>query len=284
MARMGDEPARLLREWLGRRLDAEAIGWLDGACGKIAGGAPERVFFVSFSGAVRRTGKDDLKLSPADLEAARSARPGWDPSGWSCDQAARAAVVLALPSSDADAWRGTLEKTFRNADLGEAVALYQTLPLMPHPEAFVASAAEGVRSNIRAVFEAIAHRNPYPAERFSPEAWNQMVLKALFIGSRLAPIQRLDERANPELMTMLIDYAHERWAAERPVSPELWRCVGPYADARAVADLEKVLRGGEEPERRAAALALAACSRPEARALLAAHQELDPGKLSWEDF
>lgn len=281
---MSDGPVRLLRAWLGRILDGEALGWLDGACVRIAEGAPERVFFVSFSGALRRTGKDDLGLSSGDLGAARDARPGWDPSGWSCDQAARVAMVLALPSSDAEAWRGTLEKTFRSADLGETVALYQALPLMPHPEAVLSRAAEGVRSNIRAVFESIAHRNPYPAERFSGEAWNQMVLKALFIGSRLAPIQRLDERANPDLMSMLVDYAHERWAAGRPVSPELWRCVGPFADARAVEDLGKVLREGGEQECRAAALALAACPRPEARDLLAAHSELSPEKFSWEDF
>lgn len=71
-----------------------------------------------------------------------------------------------------------------------------------------------------------------------------MVLKALFIGSRLAPIKGLDERANPELAQILREYAHERWSAGRPVNPELWRCVGPFAtSADALADLERRARG-----------------------------------------
>ena len=97
---------------------------------------------------------------------------------------------------------------------------------------------------MRAVFEAVAHRSPYPKEQFAENRWNHMVLKALFVGSALHPIQGLEERANPTLARMLCDYAHERWAAGRPVSPELWRCVGPHADAEALADLQRVLATG----------------------------------------
>jgi hypothetical protein len=100
-----------------------------------------------------------------------------------------------------------------------------------------------VRSAVKPVFEAVAHRSPYPSEFLDEPAWNQMVLKALFIGSELAPLQGLDERANPELAEVLLDYAHERWAAGRPVSPELWRCVGPFAQERALEDLERVVAG-----------------------------------------
>ena len=66
---------------------------------------------------------------------------------------------------------------------------------------------------MRAVFEAVAHRSPYPREQFAENRWNHMVLKALFVGSALHPIQGLEERANPALARMLCDYAHERWAA-----------------------------------------------------------------------
>jgi hypothetical protein len=118
------------------------------------------------------------------------------------------------------------------------------------------------------VFEAIAHRNPYPKEEFDENAWNHMVLKALFIGSQLDPIQGLDKRGNPSLMRMLCDYAHERWAAERPVTPELWRCVGPFADEAALSDLERVLTTGSAAERQAAALALSASPSGRAREIL----------------
>jgi hypothetical protein len=130
-----------------------------------------------------------------------------------------------------------------------------------------------------------------PAEalaRLDEAAWNQMVLKALFIGAPLWPIQRLDERANPSLARMLCDYAHERWAAHRPVSPELWRGVGRHADAQALHDLKRVLETGTDLERRAGALAFADCPAPEAAAVLSAWPaltaEIGSGRLTWNDI
>ena len=102
-----------------------------------------------------------------------------------------------------------------------------------------------------------------------------MVLKSLFVGVSLDPIIDLDERSNPKLMSMLIDYAHERWSANRQVHPELWRPVGPYADERAMSDLKRVLDEGTELEQQAAALALSSCPSAEAKDILGAHPELE---------
>ena len=99
------------------------------------------------------------------------------------------------------------------------------------------------------------------------------------------PIQELEKRANPALMRMLCDYAHERWAAGRPISPELWRCVGRYADIAALADLERVLNTGTAAEREAAALALGDSPEMAAQALLQRHPDLAAavagGKINW---
>mgnify|MGYP001160457972 FL=1 len=277
-------PVTLLCKWLEQRLPPESAAWFSEQFQKLQKGAPERDLYIALGYAIRKLGKADLALGPAELDEAQSVRPGWNPGDWSIDQAARLAFVLA-DGLDGQAFKNRIEQLFRTADIGELITFYRGLPLYPNPELHVAQAREGTRSAMQPIFEAVAHRNPYPKEQFDENAWNHMVLKALFIGSRLDPIDGLDERANPRLMRMLCDYAHERWAAGRPVSPELWRCVGPHADANAVADLERVLTTGNAVERQAAALALAAAPIPSAGEVLAKNPELaraaKAGELSW---
>ena len=55
-----------------------------------------------------------------------------------------------------------------------------------------------------------------------------MILKAIFVGSSLAQVQGLNRRANLALAQMLVDYAQERQAANRPITPELWQLVKPF--------------------------------------------------------
>jgi hypothetical protein len=274
----------LLFAWLGRQLPEPARLWLDEQLGKLTGEVRDRDLYIALGLVPRKLGKADLDLSEADLEAAGRVRPGWDPRGWSVDQAARIVILLHAGGTGA-VFAQRFTQLCRTADVAEAIAFYRGLPLYPDPERLEAQAAEGTRTNMRAVFEAVAHRSPYPKEQFAENRWNHMVLKALFVGSALHPIQGLDERANPPLARMLCDYAHERWAAGRPVSPELWRCVGRHADAEALADLQRVLASGSAAERKAAALALAACPEPGARELIAAAPDLaagiERGELSW---
>jgi hypothetical protein len=190
----------------------------------------------------------------------------------------RIVLVTAWPSLDPDAYVATLEKIFQSADLGELVALYQALPVLPHPRAHVRRCAEGVRTTMTDVFKAVAHHNPYPSEHLDEGAWNQMVLKALFVGVPLYPIFGLDARANAPLARMLVDYAKERWAAKRDVSPELWRCVGLCADDQGLEAMGKVLKEGGAGDRRAVALALRVSPHAGAKALLARSPvELPPG-------
>jgi hypothetical protein len=277
-------PQSHLHTWLHRQLPAAAQAWLDEQLEKLTGEVRDRDLYVALGLVPRKLGKADLDLKQDDLEAARQARPGWDPRGWSIDQAARILLLLHAGGTGAT-FAQRFTQLCRTADVAEAIAFYRGLPLYPDPERLEAQAAEGTRTNMRAVFEAVAHRSPYPKEQFAENRWNHVVLKALFVGSALHPIQGLDERANPTLARMLCDYAHERWAAGRPVSPELWRCVGPHADAEALADLQRVLATGSAVERKAAALALAACPDPKANQLLRSAPDLaapiERGELSW---
>ena len=273
-------PVDLLQTWVARQAGDAADWFADGMNGLTQGG-PERALHIVLGFAPRRLGKADLQLSAADLAAADAAYPGWDPSGWSIDGAARVAALLAYKGNRPFA--ETFKDLRRTSDVAEMIALYRGLPLYPDADALHFEVGEGLRSNLKPVFEAIAHNNPFPRDHFDDHRWNHMVLKALFVGSELAPITGLDDRANPELARILRDYAHERWAADRPVSPELWRCVGPFADADALADLKRALDEGGAG-RKGAALALAASPHPDAAALLQGTAEaaaIADGALTW---
>jgi len=274
-----------LLTWLERRLPPDAMAWLHERCRALAAGAPDKDLFLAFSAASRHTGKAELALAAPELKEASNLRDGWDPRSWTADQAGRVALLLHLPPADEARYLGAVDRLFGAADLGEQVALFKALPLLAFPEAHRARCAEGIRTNITDVLTAVAHRNPYPAEQLDEIGWHQVVLKALFVGVPLDPIVGLDRRATPELARMLCDYAHERWAAHRPVSPELWRCVGPHADDEALGDLERVLSDkGDPASQRAATLALRACPHPEAAVLLAKYPVDLPSSFDWSQL
>ena len=280
-------PSALLGRWLAERLSPGPAAWLETVAGRVRAAAGDRELYLAIGEVSRRVGREPLSITAAELREAQASRPGWDPRDWTRDQAARVRLLLES-TADGELLARRLDTLCSAADVGELVAFYRGLPLYPDPARHVLRAAEGVRSNMRVVFEAVAHRNPYPAEQFSQAAWNQMVLKALFVGTRLDLIAGLDTRANPALARMLTDYAHERWAASRAVSPELWRCVGPFACGAVLDDFRRLLERGSDAERRAAALALADAKDDDARRLLESHAELAAaaraGRLDWESL
>ena len=216
MDQRSDVPG-ILRFCLAGQADT-GLAWLDKTMGDLAAGAPDRALFTAFAAAPREVGRDELPVHAL-------------PSGpvvWTRDQAARIMLLLAWPH-DAG-FVSALDRLFVAADLAELVCLYQALSLLPFPERHVMRAAEGVRSNMLPVFQAIAVGNPYPSAWFDEGAWNQMVVKAVFVGCSLHGIVGLDRRANPALARMLVDYARERRAAGRTVTPDLWRPVGPFVE------------------------------------------------------
>jgi hypothetical protein len=269
--------AAVLRKWLSSRLDAAALAWLDDRLAAVAAG-DRKALYLAFGLTVRKTGKADLNLNDVELAEAAAVRPGWNPHGWTVDQAARVLFVLRYPAVDERAFVETLDQLFAAGEVHELVALYQGLPLYPHQAALALRCAEGQRSNIRTVFTALAHRNPFPSEQLTDDPWNQLILKCQFVGVPLDPVVGIDQRCNPKLAKMLSDFAHERWAAKRPVSPELWRCVAPFADDAMLADLRRVLTTGTDVERAAATLALRSCPHPQAAALL---MEAPPLATEW---
>lgn len=281
---MNDAANILIREWLASRSSGEARSWLYGQIEKVLADQGDRALQIAFGLIPRRLGKASMNLTAEELDSARTAVDGWSPLSWTVADAARALLLSSLPGRNPD-FAPRFRALCATAEVSESISLYRGLPLYPEPESLESQVGEGLRSNMRDVFEAIAHHNPYPRQYFDTHRWNHMVLKALFVGSALAPIQGLDARANAELARIMLDFAHERRAAGRPIPHEIWRCVGPFAQGEALADLERVLTNGGPIERKAAALALAASPDPAAPAILAGAADLAAdiahGRLAW---
>lgn len=281
---MSESAKILLRDALFRRLDNSARAWLESQISLLATDRGEPALSIAFGLVPRRLGKGMMDLTPEEAAAAESCIAGWTPADWSLVDAGRVLLLSGLSGRNPD-FAPRFRSLCQTADVAEAISLYRGLPLYPEPAALEPQVGEGLRTNMRSVFEAIAHHNPYPMRYFDTHRWNHMVLKALFIGSRLAPIQGIDERANEELARIMLDFSHERRAAGRPVPYEIWRCVGPFARGNALKDLERVLTTGTTVERQAATLALMASHDPAATDLLnrvpEITKEISAGRLGW---
>lgn len=255
--REGGPIAARLHSWLTARLEPAALAWLQTQAEAVAAG-DRRTLYIAFARASRLIPREDLCLSAAEAATVKALVPGFETRDWTLDQTARAWLLLTAPADDAESHAALIEPLFRAADLRELVALCRSLPLLPHPAAYLPHAQEAVRSNMGSVFNAIALRNPYPAAHFTEPTWNQMILKALFVGVPLAQVTGLQARANPRLTRMLVAYARERRAAKRPVPSALWHASAPYLDHGDLDAVHRALESADGDERRAAAAAVAA--------------------------
>ncbi len=112
-------------------------------------------------------------------------------------------------------------RVYEGGEIGEQESVLRTLSLLPDAARFTETGVSSCRTNAQRVFEAIACDNPFPAAHFSELAFNQMVMKAVFVGAPVARIEGLTERRNAELLRMARDYASERRAAGRPVPDDV---------------------------------------------------------------
>lgn len=276
---------QFLESLLQEQVAGPALDWLLVQKKKLEKDESRASLFMAFSAVSRYFNVKRLEVSEADKIAAETMRSGFKPQFWNQQQAARSLLLLSSAHTDAEQFTRTLDRLAETADVAEQTALYAALPILPYPEALRKRAAEGLRTNMTVVFDAIALHNPYPADFLSQTAWNQMVLKAVFMNRPLYQIWGAEHRTNEELAQMLLDFAHERWAAHRTVTPELWRFIGPYLNEASFKEVESLSRKGTELEQQAVLLACADSTLPLAKELLAQRpelaQEIRAGALSW---
>ena len=178
---------------------------------------------AAFTAASRRVGKVPLVLDDAETARLKAAGVDW-PLARRVDELWRIALLVAAATRpDVEA---LVRDCFRGGDTDERRAVVRALPLLPDPQRFAALAADACRTSVLPIFEAVACENPFPARYLAAPAFNQMLLKALFLDVSLARIIGLDGRRTPELQRMARDHAAERRAAGRPVSDDLAHLAG----------------------------------------------------------
>ena len=270
-----------LHRILAYRLPTEAATWLEGKLRSLTTDFTVRSFYLNFGACSRFLGAEPLPLTEADYSSLTAIYPNFPATEWTADELGRILLMTALPAEDN---QRILDEFFRTADYRESMALYRGLYLLPNAADFAGRAREGLRTNMVGVFDAIALENPYPAAYLSQDAWNHMVLKAMFMERPIYRIYRIEDRKNEKLAGIFMDYAEERWSAHRPVSPELWRFVAGYVDDRSLPGLQRTIAEGNEWERRAAARAIRESEHADALRWLEA-QGLGLGELpDWNEI
>lgn len=272
-----------LEQIIKRQAAADSYTWLQE---KVAAINQPAQFNLAFAAIPRKTGKAIVHLSEEEKATIQQLRRGFSIEGWTIDRLCRVWLLMQLDAADKETYLRTIENLFLTADMNEQVALYSALPVLDYPEHWQKRCAEGIRSNIGDVLQAIMCNNPYPAEQLPQPAWNQLVMKAVFTEKPVQQIIGLDGRRNEELAHILSDYAHERWAAHRTVNPLLWRCVAPFVDEKIFRDIERIADAENRAEQMAAALVCMESDYPPAKNLIKEHAALQAlatyPSLNWE--
>lgn len=215
----------ILCRLLARTVSATALNWIKAEIDRQRTGVDERRLGIALGMTASKVGRADLSLSPEDRTSVAQVRAAWQPEWWAADEAARVALLLSTYRGDPSTFAARVEKLCATAEVTEYVAYLKGLAVFPAGAELYGRAREGVRSSIGPVFCAVACRNPYPSDYFDAEAWNQMVVKCVFIGAPIETIVGLNQRRNPEVVQMMRDLAAERHAAGRPLPDAVHRYI-----------------------------------------------------------
>ncbi len=206
-------------------VDSETLAWLQEKADLANGDEPFSKFIIAFSIVSRKVPKVGVEVSDKDAAAINEVIPHFSISNWSLKKLCRVWLIMQIDASDQASYIRKIDELFRDADMNELATLYAALPVLAYSGHWEKQCAVGIRSNIGYVLDAVIMDNPYPAEYLNEDAWNQLILKAIFTDKDVSRIIGLEKRVNKALVIALRDYADERNAAGRTINPKLWEIV-----------------------------------------------------------
>jgi len=270
----------LLLTAIKQNLETSILSWFIEKQDKIQKDDSAKSFYLTFGMIPRKTGNAPLQVDAALTGALEEIYPGFDSRYWLISELCRVSLMRGLNADQAKSW---VKPLFNTADMHELVALYKGLFLLQDAADFTDQACEGIRTNMVPVFDAIALNNPFPARYLDENAWNQMVLKAIFMNRPIYRIFNIDDRNNPALGETLVDYVHERWSAGRNVVPELWRLTRQNLNAELFEELTAVFQNSEGVEKAAIGKFLMESNYQKARDWLK-EQSTDFSSSTWDEL
>jgi hypothetical protein len=225
---------RDLWDELEERVSPEGLAWVREAAAAIE--ADPAAVRTRFPMAGRKAGRGTLDpdANPDDVHA------------WTVDDAARTLLLVAL----GDGVEAELRDLYRFGDAAERRGLLRALPYLPVDDRVMDIVDDAIRTNdTRLVAAALG---PYATEHLDDAAYDQAVLKCVFIGVPIAPLDGLPVRATAETARMLAAFVHERVAAGRDIPAEVWDVIDRHPPADELAAIEAE-RESEFADRREAA-------------------------------
>jgi len=223
--------------------DEKTKSWLDQ---KLHSTKTDQDFFISFALINKKIPRDHVKLSLSQLQTIELKYPEFYIGNWTLDQLCRFSLLMCYPLLSAK----SLTKLISVADTQEQISIFKSIPYLENAGHFTHIVVNGIRTNIVDVFDAIALKNSYPAGYFSQDEWNQMILKAVFMERPIYLVKGVDQRKNEKLAHILFDYARERWAASRRVTPELWRMISGYMTEEIFLEMIKKMAEGNAQDQK----------------------------------
>jgi hypothetical protein len=97
---------------------------------------------------------------------------------------------------------------------------------------------------------------PYATAHLDDAAYDQAVLKCVFVGVPIAPLDGLPGRATAGTARMLAAFVHERVAAGRDIPAEVWDVIDRFPPHTELAAIEAELQSAFPDRREAAERAL----------------------------
>jgi hypothetical protein len=199
--------------------------WLDAVTAAADASTLETAFIES----TRRVGAAPLALDFRQRRTLRALGLWWRLRAWTIDDAARAACWLRACDVGAGAWLA--ERRWQLGDVRQRIALLRALALVPEPTDWLALAIRARQGAVRAVFEALACDNPYPAMHFHDVHFEDMVLAALAADLPMRRIIGLRRRLTKRLCAEAARLVAARRACGQRVPADMQRLAHVFGSA-----------------------------------------------------